>query len=71
MNLERHGVSFDEASTAFRDPLSQTIEDPLHSELEEHSLGDPFKGGFWLSSIRTEAGEYVLSVPGWRQKKRG
>lgn len=35
LNLESHGVSFGEASTAFRDPLSQTIEDPLHSESEE------------------------------------
>ena len=27
--------SFDEASTAFRDPLSRTIDDSLHSEDEE------------------------------------
>jgi len=31
-NLEIHGVSFDEAGTAFRDPLSLAIYDPLHSE---------------------------------------
>jgi uncharacterized protein len=34
-NLGTHGLSFDEASTAFRDPLSVTINDPLHSEDEE------------------------------------
>jgi uncharacterized DUF497 family protein len=34
-NLATHGISFDEASTAFRDPLSVTINDPLHSEDEE------------------------------------
>jgi hypothetical protein len=34
-NRSLHGISFDEASTVFRDPLSRTIEDPLHSELEE------------------------------------
>jgi uncharacterized protein len=34
-NLAAHGVSFDEASSAFRDPLSLTIIDPLHSEGEE------------------------------------
>ena len=34
-NLTVHGVSFDEASTTFRDPLSVTIADPLHSEHEE------------------------------------
>ena len=30
-NNEKHGISFEEASTVFRDPLSLTIDDPLHS----------------------------------------
>ncbi len=34
-NVDRHGVSFDEASTAFRDTMSITIPDPTHSETEE------------------------------------
>lgn len=34
-NIKIHGVSFDEASTVFRDPLTRTIDDPLHSEDEE------------------------------------
>jgi len=34
-NLEVHGVSFDEASTAFRGTLSLAIYDPLHSEDED------------------------------------
>jgi uncharacterized protein len=34
-NFFRHGVSFNEASSAFRDPLSRTSDDPLHSEDEE------------------------------------
>jgi len=34
-NLAKHGVSFQEASTVFRDPLSQTGEDPDHSVGEE------------------------------------
>jgi hypothetical protein len=38
LNVKTHGISFDEASTAFRDPLSQTIEDPLHSEDEERLI---------------------------------
>ena len=33
-NLEKHGVAFEEASTAFGDPLSLTIADPDHSEDE-------------------------------------
>lgn len=31
INLKTHGVTFDEASTAFKDPFSKTIIDPLHS----------------------------------------
>jgi len=30
-NLRKHRVSFDEAATAFFDPLSRTIPDPDHS----------------------------------------
>ena len=37
-NLEKHGVSFEEASTAFQDTLSLTIEDPLHSIEEERLI---------------------------------
>jgi len=34
-NVDRHGVSYDEASTAFRDTMSITIPDPAHSETED------------------------------------
>ncbi len=34
-NLRRHGVSFEESSTIFKDPLSLTIDDPLHSIEED------------------------------------
>jgi uncharacterized DUF497 family protein len=37
-NLERHGVSFGEASTAFGDPLSMNMPDPDHSEGEERYI---------------------------------
>jgi len=33
-NREKHGISFDEASTAFFDPLSSTVLDPRHSDDE-------------------------------------
>lgn len=35
INLAKHGVSFDEASTVFSDPLSETSDDPKHSIEEE------------------------------------
>ncbi|MBD2314367.1 BrnT family toxin [Desertifilum sp. FACHB-1129] len=31
LNLKKHGVSFQEASTVFNDPLSVTFPDPDHS----------------------------------------
>ena len=34
-NIEKHGVDFEEASSAFFDPLSLTIPDPEHLEVEE------------------------------------
>jgi uncharacterized protein len=37
-NAAKHGISFDEASTAFGDPLSLTIDDPDHSQGEERLL---------------------------------
>lgn len=58
-NIKTHGVSFDDASTAFRDPLSQTISDPLHCENERRFvlIGRSIQGDFWLSSIPTGASE--------------
>ena len=45
-NYAKHGVSFKEASTAFGDPLSLTIGDPLHSEDETRFvlIGHTFAG---------------------------
>lgn len=37
-NLRKHRVSFEEAATAFGDPLSITIGDPDHSEDEQRFL---------------------------------
>ena len=34
-NLKKHGVSFEEASTVFDDPLSITIDDDEHSDEEQ------------------------------------
>lgn len=37
-NLAKHGVSFEEAATAFADPMSITRFDPDHSEDEDRFL---------------------------------
>lgn len=63
LNLKRHGVSFDEASTAFRDSLSQTIEDPLHSENMEHFvlIGRSIQGRL-LVIVHTDRGERIRII---------
>jgi uncharacterized protein len=45
-NLEKHGVSFAEAATAFNDSLSLTIPDPDHSDDENRFIltGVTFSG---------------------------
>lgn len=45
-NLRKHRVSFQEAATAFGDPLSITIPDPDHSDDESRFvlLGTTFSG---------------------------
>jgi uncharacterized DUF497 family protein len=37
-NLNKHGVSFQEAATVFGDPLAITFQDPDHSEDEERQV---------------------------------
>jgi uncharacterized DUF497 family protein len=38
INFKAHGVSFDEATTVFRDSLSISIADPDHSHSEERFI---------------------------------
>lgn len=37
-NLDKHDISFEEATTAFADELSITIDDPLHSQDEDRLI---------------------------------
>jgi len=38
INLQKHGVSFEEAATVFLDPLALTFPDPDHSIGEEREI---------------------------------
>jgi len=40
-NLRKHGITFEEAQTVFRDPLAVSVPDPRHSavELREITIG--------------------------------
>jgi uncharacterized protein len=63
LNLKAHGISFDEASTAFCDPVSQTIDDPLHSENEERLvlIGRSMQGRL-LVIVHTERGDRIRII---------
>jgi uncharacterized DUF497 family protein len=62
-NLENHGISFDEASTAFGDTLSLAIYDPLHSEKEDRFvlIGNSYRNRL-LVVVHTERGDYIRLI---------
>lgn len=62
-NIEKHGVTFDEASTAFEDAMSLTIADPLHSEEEERFvlIGQSHRGRL-LVVVHTERGDRIRLI---------
>jgi len=70
-NLEIHGVSFDEASTAFKDTLSLTIRDPLHSNEEDRFIliGNSVRNRL-LVVIHTERGENVRIISARKATKK-
>lgn len=57
-NLQKHGVGFDEAATAFADPLSLTIPDPDHSTEEDRFvlIGETY-GRRLIVVVFTERGD--------------
>lgn len=58
-NLKKHGVSFDEAMSVFRDPLALTILDPLHSEKKDRfvELGESDEGRLLVVVITEREGQ--------------
>jgi len=70
-NLEIHGVSFDEAGTAFRDTLSLAIYDPLHSEEEDRFvlLGNSHKDRL-LVVVHTVRGDNVRLISARKASKK-
>ncbi len=62
-NLRKHGVSFEEATSALRDMLSATAHDPDHSDDEERfvTFGISFHGRL-LAVSHTERGDAIRVV---------
>lgn len=55
LNLRKHGVSFQLATTVFRDPLAITIYDEDHSEDEDR----------WVTLGHSETGALIVVVHTW------
>ncbi len=62
-NLKKHGVSFYEAATVFGDYLSQTFNDPDHSEDEIRfiTIGETNHGRIILVA-HTDRGDYIRII---------
>jgi uncharacterized protein len=66
-NLKKHGVSFEEASSVFRDPLAVDWEDPEHSQLEYRCkrVGLSQKGRLLIVAYaprRTKNGKEIIRI---------
>ena len=70
-NLEKHGVSFEEATTVLGDPLSLTIPDPAHSQVEDRwsVLGHSHLRKL-LVVVHTERGDNSRIISPRRASKR-
>lgn len=70
-NLEKHGISFEEAMSAFADLLSVTISDPDHSVEEQRYLllGLSYRGLLLVVS-HTERGQTIRIINARRADRR-
>ena len=70
-NLSKHGVSFEEATTVFGDPLSLTIPDPAHSQTEDQFIivGQSHRQRL-LVVVHTERGDNVRIISVRRASRR-
>jgi len=69
-NLRKHGVSFEEASSAFNDPWAITFEDPEHSVGEERFITFGLsRVGRYVVVSHTERGGRIRIISGRRMTK--
>lgn len=73
-NLAKHGVSFEEASTVFADPLALSRPDPRHSRDEPRfAILGLSAGGRLLAAFFTERGPRtrIISARAATRRERG
>lgn len=76
LNLAKHGLSFDEAITAFDDPMALIAPDPKHttpSEIREWLIGCSDSGVVVVVFTRLQAGQIyriISARPAGRRERR-
>lgn len=70
-NIDKHGVSFEEASTVFLDPFALTYSDPDHSaeEAREITIGNSSPQGV-LFVAHCQRGEHTRIISARKATKR-
>ena len=70
-NARKHGVTFEEAASVFRDVLSATIGDPLHSTEEDRyvTIGRSERGRT-LVVVHSDFGETIRVISARRATRR-
>ena len=63
-NVEKHGISFDEAATVFDDPLALIFDDVAHSddEMREIIIGHSASGRILLVSFTERADDLIRII---------
>jgi uncharacterized DUF497 family protein len=73
-NAKKHGVSFEEASTIFRDERSLTIDDPVHSTSENRfvTIGRSHDGRLLVvvHTARRDNNRIISARPASRRERR-
>ncbi|NHZ71897.1 MAG: BrnT family toxin [Aquificales bacterium] len=70
-NFKKHSITFDEASSVFKDTLSLTIDDPLYSRNNEERsvlIGISHKNRF-LTVVHTERNEKIRIISARKSTK--
>ncbi|MFN7941529.1 MAG: BrnT family toxin [Thermoanaerobaculia bacterium] len=72
-NVRRHGVSFEEASSAFYDEDAMVIDDPEHSESEERFVLLGLSANLRLLVVPhcyRKGGGVIRIIPAWKGDRR-
>lgn len=70
-NLAKHGVSFEEAATAFGDPFGRIVDDPRHSPEEpRHVLLGHSERQRLLAVMFTERGKAIRLISARKATRR-